>query len=79
MEGEGMMGTGGEGDGGQKVLCRFTTRLSEQFRVPGNDLAIPASSTRYGLSQTVNALLRAVGAAEDDEDAGDGEEKGQRQ
>lgn len=57
----------GEGDASQRVLCRFTTKLSEEFRVAETDLAIPGSSTRYGLSQTVNALLRAASTGDEDE------------
>lgn len=57
-----MSEAGGEDDGAnQKVLCRFSTNLPSNFKVPETDLALPSSSTRYGLSQTVNALLKAAG------------------
>ena len=71
-----MSEAGGEEDGAnQKVLCRFSTNLPSKFKVPETDLALPSSSTRYGLSQTVNALLKAAGV----EDAHElGEEDGKQ-
>ena len=47
----------------KKVLCRFVTKLPEAFSVTSGDLAIPASASRYGLSQTVNALLAAAASS----------------
>ncbi|QDZ22179.1 WDR12-like ribosome biogenesis protein [Chloropicon primus] len=55
-----------ETDASQKVLCRFVTKLPDELKVPSTDIALPSNSTRYGLSQTINALLST--ADEDDEE-----------
>lgn len=40
-----------------QVMCRFVTRMSEQFRITPTPIAVPAKLTRYGLSEVVNHLL----------------------
>jgi len=40
-----------------QVLCRFVTRMPEAYRVTSTAIAVPATLTRYGLSEVVNHLL----------------------
>lgn len=43
------------GDG--EAVVRFTTKLPQQYQVPEDDLVVPSSLARYGLSEIVNRLL----------------------
>lgn len=43
----------GEGE----AVVRFTTKLPQQYQVPEDDLVVPSSLARYGLSEIVNRLL----------------------
>lgn len=43
----------GEGE----AVLRFTTKLPQQYQVPEDDLVVPSSLARYGLSEIVNRLL----------------------
>lgn len=43
----------GEGE----AVVRFTTTLPQQYHVPSDDLVVPSSLARYGLSEIVNRLL----------------------
>jgi hypothetical protein len=40
-----------------QVLCKFVTRMPEEYRVTSTAIAVPATLTRYGLSEVVNHLL----------------------
>lgn len=51
------MESGGPKPGGGEAVLRFTTKLPAQFKVPEEDLVVPSSLARYGLSEVVNRLL----------------------
>jgi ribosome biogenesis protein YTM1 len=40
-----------------QVVCRFVTRMPEEFRITETPFAVPARLSRYGLSEVVNHLL----------------------
>ncbi|KAK9808947.1 hypothetical protein WJX72_006809 [[Myrmecia] bisecta] len=40
-----------------QITCVFTTKLPSELQVPKDPVAVPASLTRYGLSQIINHLL----------------------
>lgn len=42
--------------GAEAVVC-FFTKLPERFQVPEDQLVVPSSLARYGLSEVVNRLL----------------------
>eukprot|EP00959_Pyramimonas_sp_CCMP1952_P180034 3764657-Pyramimonas_sp.AAC.1 len=40
-----------------QVVCRFVTRMPEEYRITATPFAVPARLSRYGLSEVVNHLL----------------------
>mmetsp|Transcript_69931 Transcript_69931/g.130696 ORF Transcript_69931/g.130696 Transcript_69931/m.130696 type:complete len:470 (+) Transcript_69931:71-1480(+) len=42
---------------GDEAVVVFTTKLPERYRVPEDQLVLPSSLSRYGLSEVVNRLL----------------------
>eukprot|EP00873_Tetraselmis_striata_P017687 jgi/Tetstr1/437951/TSEL_026581.t1 len=49
--------TASAGGADTQLTARFVTQLGEELRVPDAPVSLPASLTRYGLSQIVNHLL----------------------
>jgi len=43
--------------GAGEVIVSFSTKLPEQYQVPEDELVLPSSLARYGLSEVVNRLL----------------------
>jgi len=42
---------------GTEAVVRFTTKLSEKYQIPEDQLVLPSNLKRYGLSEVVNRLL----------------------
>jgi ribosome biogenesis protein YTM1 len=42
---------------GTEAVVQFTTRLGPDYHVPEDDLVVPSSLARYGLSEVINKLL----------------------
>lgn len=53
---DGPKGTEPVAKGGEALIC-FTTKLPDEFQVPEDQLVVPSSLARYGLSEVVNRMM----------------------